>query len=549
MPVITISGESREFIAGTTIAAIIEAYFPGRYPQPIAASVNGRVRPLNWAPDRDCTLHIHDYKDETGRRIYERSLRFLFFLAMRDILPGVRIRIEHSAGYGIFVTVHAPLTKELVQSIEQRMLSLRDAALPFVRERWTRETAMAYFESEGQIDKVRLLSYRSFTYFDVYGCNGYYEYFYGDMLPATDHIHTFSLCYLAPGILLQMPQPTDPYTVAPFMPRPQLMRAFSEMSRWTKILACENAADLNDMMKEDRLREFVRVNEALQEKAIADIADRISQRGAKVVFIAGPSCSGKTTFTNRLAIQLRVNGLRPIMLSMDHYYRNLADVPLDDEGKPDLECLESLDTPLLSLQLKSLLAGETVEVPRFSFSTNSRKPEGLQLHVDSDQPILIEGIHGLNPKLAEDVPAELSFRIYVSALTTLNLDDHNRIRTTDIRLLRRLVRDMQFRNASFDETFSMWPSVRRGEEKYIFPFQEEADIMFNSALAYEPAVWKKYAHAKLNAIDEQNPHFTMARRLVKFLNYFFAVDVEQELGPTAILREFIGGCSFYLKSN
>lgn len=548
MPVITISGESREFTAGTTIADIIEAFFPHRCPQPIAAYMNGRVRPLNWAPDQDCTLRILDYTDDMGRRIYERSLRFLFLLAVRDVLPGIRVRIEHSAGYGIFINVHTALTKEIIQTIEQRMRQLRDAALPFVRERWTREMATAYFESQGQMDTVRLLSYRPYSFFDVYGCNGSFEYFYGDMLPATDHIHTFALSHHSPGIVLQMPQPQDPYTVAPFVERRQLMRAFSEMARWTQILACENAADLNDMMKEDRLREFVRVNEALQEKSIADIADRIAQRDAKVVFIAGPSSSGKTTFTNRLAIQLRVNGLRPIMLSMDNYYRNLSDVPLDDEGNPDLECLESLDTPLLSSQLKALLDGETVEVPRFSFQTNSRKPEGLWLQVGSDQPILIEGIHGLNPKLAENIPANLSYRIYISALTTLNLDDHNRIRTTDIRLLRRLVRDMQFRNASFDETFSMWPSVRRGEEKYIFPFQEEADIMFNSALAYEPAVWKKYAYAKLNTIDEHSPHFMVARRLVKFLNYFQVADVEEELGPTAILREFIGGCSFYLKS-
>lgn len=548
MPVITVSEKTQVFPQDTEVGAIFEALFPNRKPQPIAACINGRVRPLTWAPHQDCTLRILDYTDEMGRRIYERSLRFLFLLAMRDVMPGVRVRIEHSAGYGLFINVHAPLTEALIQAIEARMQALRDAALPFVHERWSRDTAMAYFKSQGQMDKVRLLSYRPYTYFNVYGCCGYYEYFYGEMLPSTDHIHTFSLINHAPGIVLQMPLPTAPYTIAPFEQRPQMMRAFAEMARWTEILGCENAADLNDMLKEDKLREFVRVNEALQEKSIADIADRIVRRGAKVVFIAGPSSSGKTTFTNRLAIQLRVNGLRPIMLSMDNYYRNLADVPLDEEGKPDLECLESLDTALLSAQLKALLEGKTVEVPRFSFQTNQRKPEGMRLHVEADQPILIEGIHGLNPKLAEGIRADLSYRVYISALTTLNLDDHNRIRTTDIRLLRRLVRDKQFRNASFDETFSMWQSVRRGEEKYIFPFQEEADIMFNSALAYEPAVWKKYAYTELNAVEEDSPHFTVARRLVKFLNYFLVADVEEELGPTAILREFIGGCSFYLKS-
>ena len=549
MLTITISEKTKTFAPGTDVSAIIDSFFPGRTPRPIAVYIKGRLRPLNFCPEEDCTLTILDYTDEEGRRVYERSLRFLFLIAAEDVLPGAQVRIEHSAGYGLFINIkNNALTKELVQKIEDRMKALRDSALPFVRERWSRDDAIRYFESRGHTDKLRLLSYRPFDYFDMYSCRGYHEYFYGDMLPATDHVHTFALIHHPPGIVLQMPLPTNPDIVAPFIERRQMMRAFAETARWNEILACENAADLNDMMRDDRLREFVRVSEALQEKSIADIADRIVHHGAKVVFIAGPSSSGKTTFTNRLAIQLRVNGLRPIMLSLDNYYQNIANIPLDEDGKPDLECLEALDTALLGEQLRALLRGETVEVPRFSFQTNSRKPEGLSLHVEDDQPILIEGIHGLNPKLADGISHEHSYRIYISALTTLNLDDHNRIRTTDIRLLRRLVRDKQFRGTPFHETFSMWTSVRRGEEKYIFPFQENADIMFNSALAYEPAVWRKYAYDDLNAFTPDDSYFTVARRLVKFLNYFLPADVESELGPTAILREFIGGCSFYLKS-
>ncbi len=547
MPVITVDGVSRAFPEGTDAGSVFQAFYPNRVPRPVAASLNGRVRPLNWAPDTDCALRVLDYTDEEGRRVYERSLRFLFLLAVRDVLPGARVRIQHSVGYGLYIDINADLTQEIVELIEGRMRALRDAALPLVRERWTREQAIDHFTREGQTDKVRLLAYRPYAYFDVYGCNGLYEYFYGDMLPTSDHLRTFALKLHPPGVVLLMPLPSAPDEVAPLVERPKMMRAFAQTARWYDILGCQNAADLNDMIEGGRLREFVRVNEALQEKSIAEIADTIAQRGSRAVFIAGPSSSGKTTFANRLAIQLRVNGLRPIMLSLDNYYKDRDQVPRDETGAPDVECLEALDTDLLGEQLNALFRGETVEIPRFSFQTQRRKPEGVPMRVEGDQPILIEGIHGLNPQLAEQVPRDLAYRVYISALTTLNLDDHNRIRTTDVRLLRRLVRDHQFRHAPFEGTLAMWPSVRRGEEKYIFPYQEEADVMFNSALAYEPAVLKKYAYPTLAAFDERSPYFTPARRLVKFLNYFQVADIESELAPTAILREFIGGCSFYLK--
>ena len=547
MPVITVDGIQRAFPEGTDAGAIFDALYPGRLPRPVAAGLNGRVRPLNWAPRADCTLSLLDYTHDEGRRVYERSLRFLFLLAVRDVLPGARVRIEHSVGYGIYINVYADLRDDTVALIEARMRALRDAALPFVREQWTREYAAEYFAAEGQMDKARLLAYRASPYFEVYGCGGLYEYFYGDMLPSTDHVRTFSLLHKPPGVVLQMPSPSAPDIAEPFSERVKLMRVFAQTAEWYNILGCENAADLNDMIKADALRELVRVSEALQEKSIADIADRIARAGSRAVFIAGPSSSGKTTFANRLAVQLRVNGLRPVMLSLDNYYRDKKDAPLDEEGNPDLESLEALDTELLGSQLVSLFRGETVEIPRFSFQTNTRKPHGQPLRVAPDQPILIEGIHGLNPRLAAVVPRELSYRVYISALTTLNLDDHNRIRTTDVRLLRRLVRDFQFRHAPFEETLSMWPSVRRGEERFIFPFQEEADIMFNSALPYELSVLKKYAYPMLTRIDEGSQYFTAARRLVKFLNYFSSTDMESELPPTAILREFIGGCSFYLK--
>lgn len=546
LPIITVEGNVRAFAPGTDVETIFNAFFPSRSPRPVAASLGGRVRQLDWAPEADCELGVLTYADEEGRRVYERSLRFLLLLALRDELPDVSVRIEQSVGYGVYIEVRAPISEETVRRIEERMKALRDQRLPLIRERWSREKAIRHFETEGQADTVRLLRYRQQDYFDVYSCGGMSEYFYGDMLPTTGHIQTFSLMRYARGIVLLLPSPDKPDEVAPFQERPKMMRVYAMSSRWNDILGCQNAADLNDMIIGGRLREFVRVNEALQEKSIAEVADYIVERGARVIFIAGPSSSGKTTFSNRLAIQLFVHGLKPVMLSLDNYYKNMEDIPLDEDGKPDLECLESLDTDLLGRQLLALFHGETVEIPRFSFRENKRKPRGALLQVGENQPILIEGIHGLNPRLSADVPREMTCRIYISALTTLNLDDHNRIRTTDVRLLRRIVRDQRFRSAPVEETIGMWPSVRRGEEKFIFPYQEEADIMFNSALAYELSVLKKYAYPMLSQITEESPYFTVARRLVKFLNYFLEADVEAELGPTALLREFIGGCTFYL---
>lgn len=545
---IIVEGRQQEFSKGTTAGQAVDALFPQRQPRPVAVSLYGRTRPLNWAPETDCELAVLDYTHEEGRRVFERSLRFVMLLAVRRVLPGARVRIEHSVGYGLYIHMNAPLTDETVQRIETEMHAICEADLPFVRHRWRREEAIRYFEAEGQMERVRLLRYRPQAFFDIYECGDMYEYFYGDMLPSTGYLSGFALLRRKPGMVLQMPSPAHPETPAPYIERPQMMRAYQESADWLSILECTNAADLNEMIARGGLPEFVRINEALQEKAIAAIADMIAQRRARAVFIAGPSSSGKTTFTHRLAVQLRVNRLKPIMLSLDNYYRNLADVPLDDDGKPDLECLESLDVPLINEQLAALFRGEQVEVPRFSFKNNQRAPEGSPLQVGEDQPLLIEGIHGLNPKLAEGLRPDEAFRIYISPLTALNVDDHNRIRTTDIRLLRRLVRDKQFRGSPFEETLAMWPSVRRGEEKYIIPYQEEAHIMFNSALAYEPALLKKYAYPGLAAIDESSPHFTAARRMVKFLDYFRSADCESELGPTAILREFIGGCSFYMKA-
>ncbi len=544
---LTLEGVPLKCPVGTSVQEMIDRHLPERRADALAVRVGDAVKGLRWQPKQDCACTLLTYADEEARRMYERSARFLLLLALREALPGARVRIEHSVGYGVYIAVEDKecLSSLRVRRIEQHMRQIVQDDEPFVRTRWTRDQAMDYFRQEGQEDKLRLLAYRPVDYFDVYTCRGMSEYFYGEMLPSTGYIRSFSLQFYLPGMVLQLPAPEQPERAAPFQERPKLMRTFAEASRWGGILRCENAADLNDMIASGALRAFIRVNEALQERSIVDISEQIIERAARVVLIAGPSSSGKTTFTHRLAIDLRVGGQDPVILSLDNYYRDRDQVPLDEKGEPDLECLESLDVPLFNDHLLRILQGEEVEIPRFSFKRGRRDPEGVKMRLRPDQPILIEGIHGLNNQLTADVPSELKFKIYISALTHLNLDDHNRIRTTDVRLLRRIVRDHQFRSSTVDRTMSMWDSVRSGEEKYIFPFQEQADVMFNSSLLYELPILKKLAYPMLCEVGEESPWHLRVRRLVKFLNYFLDGMAEDEIPPTSILREFIGDCTFY----
>lgn len=485
-------------------------------------------------------------RHEEERRIYERSARLILLLALRKVCPGARLRVEHSIGQGVYMNVEGvSLTAALTRRIEAAMHEIAEQDLPIEKARWSREEAIAYFAAQGQEDTVRLLSYRPFDYFNVYTCDGLSEYFYGDMAASTGKIRSFALRFYYPGMVMLLPGEDLSGAPAPFAERPQLMRTYAEANECSRILACESAADLNDIVARGEARTFIRVSEAMQERAIAHIAERIVARGARVVFIAGPSSSGKTTFAGRLSIQLRVSGKRPVAISLDNYYLNREQIPLGQDGTPDLECLESIDVPLFNEQLVELLAGREVELPKYSFYTKKREKQGTKLSVTQDQILIVEGIHGLNDKLSSDIPSELKFRVYVSALTQLNLDCHNRIRTTDVRLMRRMVRDHRTRATGALETMAMWDKVREGEEKYIFPFQEKADVMFNSSLLYEIAVLKKYAYPMLLEIGEDSPYYVRARRLVKFLNYFVDCDAESEIPPTSILREFIGGCTFY----
>lgn len=544
---LTIDGVSVSLFKGETYLDALRRIGAGREQTAVAVLTPGGIRSLSDEAQPGQTVRTIDLSDEEGRRVYERSLRFVFLLAVHQMYPGKRVRFENSMGGGIYVTLpdDVLLSSPTVRRIQTRMRELVAADLPFTCQDVPQSEALDYFRACGWDDKVELLRYRPDKTFRLYECGGFREYFYGAMLPSTGYVHTFALHFQLPGIMLMLPDKSDLSRPAPFVERPKLTRVLAETARWNDILGCSNVADLNRMVMDRSLREFIRVNEALQEKSMADIADRFVESGARVMLIAGPSSSGKTTFTHRMAIELRVLGKKPLLISLDDYYRSRSEMTPGPDGTIDLEALEALDVSLFNEQLVGLLQGQDVCLSRFDFTTGQRTLSAQPTRIGPDQPIIIEGIHGLNDALTPDIPNGAKFRVYISALTQLNLDDHNRIRTTDARLIRRLVRDYQFRSSPVDRTFSMWPSVVRGEEKNIFSFQEHADVMFNSSLLYEMAILKSYAVPLLSQVTPDDPYYTKAQRLLAFLDYFVEAHVEDEVPVNSILREFIGGCCFY----
>ncbi len=510
---------------------------------------NGRLIELSDIIDCDSTLIPVTYADEEGRRIYERSLRFVFLLAVSRVLPSVGVRLEFSQGHGVYGYFRdTEVSDDTLGEIESEMRRIVSADLPFSKEIWSKDEAIRYFTSLGQKDKIELLRYREYQYFTIYRCGELCEYFYGAMLPSTGRVKVFSLVKEAPGFLLLSPSPSDPSKPAPFIHREKNQRVFRQSARWCEILGCVNAADLNRMITSGNFRDFIRVNEALHDKQFASVADLIVKNNSRLVLIAGPSSSGKTTSANRLCIHLRVCGLRPVLISMDDFYIDRDALPIAENGHPDLETIEALDLPLLGSCVERLLAGETVDMPRFDFTVGKRSPKTEKMHLTGDQPIVMEGIHALNPELLGNLSGIKTTRLFVSALTCLNLDDHNRIRTTDVRLMRRIVRDSRTRNASVEDTLRMWTSVRAGEDKWIFPYQENADVFINTALHYELPFLKRAAYKLLAAVPPASPYYVAARRLIKTLNYFVLApeDTVSEIPPISILREFIGGNTLYI---
>ncbi|MGB7606136.1 MAG: hypothetical protein WBL93_11760 [Lutisporaceae bacterium] len=545
-------GTEREYPKGIKLINIAREYQQHHKFEIVGAIVNNELKEL-WKelPD-DSEIEFIDRATSYGYRFYSRSLVFLFIIAAKEVFKGCKVTVEHSLSKGFYCEVHKnfdnsiQLTEEDVNNIEQKMHELVRMDLPFEKTRMNNEKAAELFKKNGQYDKIELIKYREKKYMNIYSCYGYYDYFYGYMVPSTGYLKLFELRYYSPGAILRFPEKSNPDIIPQFVEQKKLFSIFREFEKWGKILEIENVSHLNDAIKEGHFQELLNVAEALHEKKIAQIADMITNSldKKKLILIAGPSSSGKTTFAQRLSVQLRVNGIRPVAISMDDYFKNRDDTPIDENGEYDFETVDAIDINTFNDVMTRMIKGELVEVPTYNFHKGMREWTGKKLKIDDDQVIIVEGIHGLNETLTQDIPREKKFKIYISALTHLGIDNHNRIPTSDLRLIRRIVRDFQFRSVDALSTIKRWDSVRRGEDKYIYPFQEEADIMFNSSLVYELCVLKKVAFSQLSKIKNDVPEYIEAKRLVKFLNYFLPMDTDG-IPNNSILREFIGKSCFF----
>ena len=535
----------KEFPEGTTVKACLEAL--GAFPRgTLAAQSGGVVCELNDVLRQDCTLTPLTLENEEGRRIYERSLRFVMLLALRHLYPYQRVRIEYSVGYGVFVRLPGiELHRQDIVRIENEMRRIAELDLVFEKKRWTQEEAIRYFEEEQMPDKVNLLKHRTVPYFNMYCIDGMWEYFYGAMTVSTGYVKVFTMFELRGGFVLQLPAGADFDHAAPYVYRPKHLEIFNQSAEWCEILGVTNVSDLSGMIEHKKLRNFIRVNEALHEAAIHKIAKYIHEQNKHIVLVAGPSSSGKTTFSGRLGVHLQMYGHACRRISMDDFFINRDEMPLQVDGTKDYDSIDALDLKLLSDTLTGLLNGEEVFMPNFDFASGTKDYMTPPTSLAPGEIIIMEGIHGLNPQVCEMLPADEIYKIFASALTVLNLDDHNRIRTTDVRLLRRIVRDNQFRGYPPETTLEMWPRVRSAEEKYIFTYQENADSMFNTALQYELPILKLFAYKLLMDVPSSSPNYLLSRRLIKVLNYLPDVDEEvlNEIPPLSLLREFIGGCT------
>lgn len=536
--------------------------------RPLAADIGGEMFTLNYVPCRETDMlpdamgyrerkaikkggrdiGLVRFEERRGQRVYERTLLFVFCLAVRNLFPGAKVKTNYTVGSAISIRVEkTPAFSEAdCDSLRHEFSALVKEDFTLNRKRLDVDEAIAFFEKDCQNDKADLLSWRQFSYFDIYEKDGYRDYFYGELAPSSGYLSEYDIVYTPGGVYLVRPDGSDGKAEKAYKPYANFSKVFRESDRWGSLMNCETVSDLNTLVKNGNIRELIRVNEALHERKFAELASEINSRGAKAVFIAGPSSSGKTTSANRLCTQLRVLGKKPTLISLDDYYKDRDKVPLEPDGSIDLEHIRTIDTERFAEDLSALLSGKEVELPCFDFVAQKSRPSGRFVRSSEDAPILIEGIHGLNPAL---LPAGFDtariFKLYVSALTTLNLDNHNRIPTTSMRLLRRLVRDYHTRGSSVERTLGMWDSVLRGEKRWIFPFQEEADAIFNTTLVYELAVLKRHIFPILQAVPPESPCYDEVRGIIKFLNYVSDCDAEDEIPPTSILREMIGGNTFY----
>ena len=548
---VKIHDEIRQYEAGTTYLEIAKEYQKEYSHDIVLVTVDGKLQELHKKVNRDCTLNFETTACDSGHKTYKRSMSLLLVKAIYDVAEHEnvdKVRIHYSVSKGYYCTIegNVVLDQQFLDQVEARMHQMVEADLPINKKSVNTDDAIATFARYGMHDKEKLFAYRRVSKVNIYSINEFEDYYYGYMVPSTGYLKYFKLYLYDDGFVLQMPEQKEPEIVPPFEPQNKLFHVLKESTSWGDMQGIETVGALNDRITKGDVRETVLVQEALQEKKIAEIAATIAARPElKFILIAGPSSSGKTTFSHRLSVQLRACGLVPHPIAVDNYFVEREENPVDENGDFDFECLEAVDVELFNRQLGDLLAGKEVVLPRFNFVTGHKEYGPDVTKLGKNDVLVIEGIHCLNPKLTQSLPDENKFKIYISALTQLNIDEHNRIPTTDGRLLRRIVRDARTRGASVARTINMWPSVRKGEEKNIFPYQEEADVMFNSALIYELAVLKPYVEALLFGVDRKAPEYVEAKRLLKFLDYF--VGIGSENVPTnSLLREFIGGGCFQI---
>lgn len=551
MYTVEIGGTPYRYAKGTTYQKIAQDFQQQYENDIVLVFVGNRLQELYKPLQGDCTIRFVTTEDTIGHKTYKRSMSLMLVKAVYDVaehrnIDKVRILYSVSDGYYCTVEGRVRLDQEFLDRVEKRMKEMVSQDLPILKRSVHTNDAITLFKKHGMHDKERLFHYRRVSTVNLYSMNEFEDYYYGYMVPSAGYLKYFKLYLYDEGFVIQMPKESDPKTVAAFRPQNKLFHVLKESTRWGDMQDIETVGDLNDRITKGNVQELVLVQEAMQEKKIADIAQMITKRPEiKFILVAGPSSSGKTTFSHRLSIQLLASGLKPHPIAVDNYFVEREQTPRDKDGNYDFESIEAVDTELFNRQMRELIEGKEVVIPSFNFLTGHKEFNGTPKRLGENDVLVIEGIHCLNPALTKELPDENKFRIYISALTQLNIDEHNRIPTTDGRLLRRIVRDARTRGASVARTISMWPSVRRGEEKNIFPYQEEADVMFNSALIYELAVLKPYVEAQLFEIDREAPEHTEAKRLLKFLDYF--VGIGSETVPiNSLLREFIGGGCFHV---
>lgn len=548
---IRVNDEVREYEEGTSFEDIAKDFQNQYTHQIVLGCENYKLFELHKQLKKDCTLKFITTGDAVGNKTYKRSMCFMLVKAIHDVSEHketCKVRIDFSVDKGFYCTVQGieRLNQEFLDAVKARMMKMIEEAMPIEKRTVHTDDAIALFKKHGMKDKERLFRYRRVSKVNIYSMNEFEDYYYGYMVPNASYLKYFELYLYGEGFVIQMPEASSPTIVLPFKPHQKLFQVLDESSKWGDKMGINTVADLNDEITKGNIQEAILVQEALQEKKIAEIAQMIADRpSVKFVLVAGPSSSGKTTFSHRLSIQLRVNGLVPHPIAVDNYFVNREETPKDADGKYNFECIEAIDVALLNKDLSALLNGEEVELPTFNFKTGKREYTGLKKKLGKQDVLVIEGIHCLNDALTYQLPKENKFKIYISALTQLNIDEHNRIPTTDGRLIRRMVRDARTRGTNAKQTIAMWSSVRRGEEENIFPYQEEADVMFNSALIYELAVLKQYAEPALFSIEKDCEEYIEAKRILKFLDYFVGIGSEN-IPTNSLLREFVGGGCFHI---